>query len=147
MSIARRLMTGLGLRDAVLQFEDEYRSDQLDHADLLIVGQPDQKDLIRDDQDRFRFTSSGFELSGQTYTSPKMSFFGVFDHPSPKGRVTALYLPGEAASDNSVSAKIPHYGRYSYLVFEGIQNRVKGTWLAGSSPLVVSWHGSHSVPK
>jgi aminopeptidase N len=34
--------------------------------------------------------------------------------------------------------KIPHYGKYSYLVFDGAQNVAKGSWDVVSSPLRVS---------
>jgi hypothetical protein len=40
---------------------------------------------------------------------------------------------------NQASVKIPHYGRYSYLAFRDGRNRVKGTWEANTSPLMVRW--------
>ena len=39
----------------------------------------------------------------------------------------------------TIGVKVPHYGKYSYLVFEGSRNRVKGTWDAASSPLTLRW--------
>jgi hypothetical protein len=39
----------------------------------------------------------------------------------------------------TVARKIPHYGRYSYLAFEGVDNRLKGVWEAAASPLLVTW--------
>jgi hypothetical protein len=38
-----------------------------------------------------------------------------------------------------VARKIPHYGKYSYLVFRGDRNREKGVWPVVSSPLIVQW--------
>ena len=35
----------------------------------------------------------------------------------------------------AIGRKIPHYGKYSYLVFEGETNVGKGVWKAGDSPL------------
>ena len=51
----------------------------------------------------------------------------------------ALFLPADESLAEAVSAKVPHYGKYSYLVFEGTRNRAKGTWDADSSPLTVRW--------
>ena len=39
----------------------------------------------------------------------------------------------------AIARKIPHYSKYSYLVFEGATNVAKGTWEAGDSPLRVAF--------
>jgi hypothetical protein len=40
--------------------------------------------------------------------------------------------------------KLPHYGKYSYLAFEGaeVTNTVKGQWVASDSPLSVRFPGT-----
>ena len=38
-----------------------------------------------------------------------------------------------------ISTKVPHYGKYSYLVFEHARNVAKGTWPVTQSPLVHIW--------
>lgn len=48
-----------------------------------------------------------------------------------------VLLPSDAASMRTVADKIPHYGRYSYLLFEGSRNVGKGIWRDVDSPL--SW--------
>jgi hypothetical protein len=34
--------------------------------------------------------------------------------------------------------KIPHYGKYSYLVFDGARNVSKGIWSTSESPMRVA---------
>ncbi len=48
-----------------------------------------------------------------------------------------------AAADGiaTVGRKIPHYGKYSYLLFEGGKNVVKGSWDVRSSPLRATFAG------
>ncbi len=46
-----------------------------------------------------------------------------------------VLLPHDAASMRAVAEKIPHYGRYSYLLFEGSRNVGKGIWRDVDSPL------------
>jgi hypothetical protein len=49
--------------------------------------------------------------------------------------VTAYYLPGSVNAALDTARRIPHYGRYSALVFRGGRNLVKSTWQPVQSPL------------
>ncbi len=51
---------------------------------------------------------------------------------------TVLDVP-DAASIASIGRKIPHYGKYSWLVFDGDTNVGKGSWDVLSSPLRASF--------
>ena len=46
-----------------------------------------------------------------------------------------VVLPADASVVDALGRKLPHYGRYSYLVFEGENNVDKGSWVVESSPL------------
>jgi hypothetical protein len=48
-----------------------------------------------------------------------------------------FFLPGSAEAVASIARKIPHYSKYSWLVFDGDRNVGKGLWEAGTSPLMV----------
>jgi hypothetical protein len=139
MVMARRLVTGLGLRRAVVDFEDQFPPGRLAEADLLLVGKPADLRLIPGDPDSLRINTDGVALTGTDQLIPGDSFFGVFTHPAQPERLAALYLPGQTAAEPAVSTKIPHYGKYSYVVFDGSRNRAKGTWEAGPSPLEFHW--------
>ena len=49
-------------------------------------------------------------------------------------RVAALFLSLSPEAAAMAARKIPHYGKYSYLVFSEGTNRAKGTWEATASP-------------
>jgi hypothetical protein len=54
-----------------------------------------------------------------------------------EARPLGLFLPGSAEAVAAVARKVPHYSKYSWLVFEGERNVGKGLWEAGASPLTV----------
>ncbi len=49
-----------------------------------------------------------------------------------------VVLSEDAASLPRLGQLVPHYGKYSYLVFEGSKNVGKGQWEVGASPLRIS---------
>ncbi len=56
-------------------------------------------------------------------------------------RPAALVLPESADVVAALGRKLPHYSKYSYLVFEGERNAGKGSWKVGASPLIVDLAG------
>ena len=60
-------------------------------------------------------------------------------HPRNIEKAIGLLIVEPAAAFAGMARKLPHYGKYSYLAFEGEEptNVVKGQWSAGGSPLVV----------
>jgi hypothetical protein len=59
----------------------------------------------------------------------------IGSEPGPIG----VFLPENDEVVTAIARKIPHYSKYSYLVFEGTTNVAKGTWEAGNSPLRVAF--------
>ena len=74
------------------------------------------------------------------YDKPFDTFFGVFEHPATKNRSAALFMPLSPQYAEVVARKITHYGKYSYLAFQGGKNLDKGIWLAETSPMVYEWN-------
>jgi hypothetical protein len=60
-------------------------------------------------------------------------------HPSNPEKALGWILADPQAAIPGLGRKLPHYGRYSYLAFEGEEptNTVKGEWAASDSPLRV----------
>ena len=139
LDIARRLAVSLGLDQADIGFEDQFSPDSLARMDVILIGLPGDKRLQPPAGKDFSLDSRGFTLMGRQYDSGRSTFFGVFKDPHKPARNIALFLPESYDTDFSVSAKITHYGHYSYLVFDGARNIVKGTWPAASSPLTKRW--------
>jgi hypothetical protein len=76
------------------------------------------------------------KLAGAQAAGPNVSAALVAEHAGqPVGWVAA----GDAAALPGLARKLPHYGKYSHLIFEGDapDNRAKGQWPAGDSSLSV----------
>ncbi len=60
-------------------------------------------------------------------------------HPANVAKAIGFVSVGSAAAAPGLAGKLPHYGKYSYLVFEGdeAKNSVKGEWPTDDSPLRV----------
>ena len=136
LEIAATLMAAMGRPDVPVGMEDRMSAGKLAGKDMVLVGRPDVRVWKPSEDKHFAFTENGFVLDGQTFGGQGLSFFGVFKN---EGKSVALFLPADESLAEAVSAKVPHYGKYSYLVFEGTRNRAKGTWDADSSPLTVRW--------
>jgi hypothetical protein len=69
-------------------------------------------------------------------------------HPGNPAKAVGFIALGSAAAAPGLAGKLPHYGKYSYLVFEGEEpkNTVKGEWSADDSPLRVDLRGKGQPP-
>jgi hypothetical protein len=61
-------------------------------------------------------------------------------HPADPGLAIGWVTADPASAIAGVGRKLPHYGKYSWLVFQGAEatNVAKGEWQAADSPLLVS---------
>lgn len=76
-----------------------------------------------------------WRIESQEYPVDEFSLVLTIKHPSnPELSWTFVHIrPIENCQ--SVSRKLPHYGKYGYLVFSGADNVVKGEWQVTTSPL------------
>ena len=136
---AETLARGLGRNRLTLILEKELDPETMRGRDLLVLGVPRNPDLRQAVAQTMSLGAEGFTLQGTSYDAARAGLFGVWRHPLSEGRVMAVLAHGSESHRVTVARKIPHYGRYSYLVFEEATNRVKGVWAPAASPLVVSW--------
>ena len=79
----------------------------------------------------------GLRTSSTAYDAAGRSLVAVARHPAnPDSVVIALTASSEAAAD-ALARKLPHYGKYSWLVFAGddATNEASGEWPVGDTPL------------
>jgi hypothetical protein len=95
--------------------------------------------LMRSIPDELQINETEWRCGEEMYTADGKT--GVFTLSSPYDTELSwtLVLSDDPTAFESVSAKLPHYGKYSYLVFEGSNNIGKGVWRADESPLRVSF--------
>ncbi len=141
MEAADILQTALGFGSAeIVKGQTDPRTVE---GALILIDPPADPDRWNAAFPALAFSENHFTLEGRSYPRGQFSFFGVFNlnrHP------VAVYLPtGDRSAARSVTAKISHYGNYSYLVFDGAHNRLKGVWPAVDSPLQVNWSQTNGV--
>lgn len=138
METARKLKISLGLSNArIVRGPDDIPAGS---AAVIRIG-IDTRGVppapapvsLQADAEQFTFQGHVFDRGGGA------SFFGVYESD---GRPMALFLP---ASDRSAAEtallKVTHYGKYSYLIFDGARNQVKGVWPVTESPLIHDFTG------
>ncbi len=134
----RTLIEALGQSDAqVLQALDADAS-KLNGKDLLYLGYPGPEQ-VPDTPASLSLESRKFTLNGKTYRSADATLFAALPHPVDENRAAALFLPFSPAAGGEAARKIPHYGKYSYLVFLSGRNVAKGVWETAGGPTVYSF--------
>jgi hypothetical protein len=138
-SAAHVLILSLGLKNYEIAQENTISREQLKDRDLLLIGYPRNKALLRNLPGQIAIAPKSFRLNQKTYEQSSDAFFGVFAHPFSEARIAALFYPLSSQPAEDVARKITHYGKYSYLAFENGQNRAKGVWPIAQSPVEHRW--------
>lgn len=135
------LLAGMGRDNVAILREEDTPPSRLVGHDALFLGLPEGKGYLPPLPGELSVSPGGFALGGEPFDSPEDSLFVVLSHPSDRERVAALFLPLSSEAASLAARKIPHYGKYSYLVFSGGTNRGKGTWKPVSSPAIWAFPG------
>ena len=138
-SAARILAEGLGLKDVRVVSMDRPVPGRLPDTDLIVVGHPRELGGLPARDVPLALKNGTFEVEGVSYDENRQGFFAVLPHPRARGRVMALFCPPPAPAGLAAARKITHYGRYSYLVFNGSRVERRGTWPVPASPLIYRW--------
>ena len=85
-------------------------------------------------------SADNFEVAEKSYPAAETDLFTTLPDPAAVERTIALFLPATADSAAVAARKIPHYGKYSHLVFRSGTNVAKGIWPAPQSPMVHIFH-------
>jgi hypothetical protein len=84
-------------------------------------------------------SESAVVLDGMSIALAKNTFVLTARHPGNVEKAVGLLLADSVAALPALGRKLPHYGKYSYLGFEGndATNFAKGQWQESDSPLDV----------
>ncbi|MDH3718432.1 MAG: M20/M25/M40 family metallo-hydrolase, partial [Planctomycetota bacterium] len=84
-------------------------------------------------------SNAALTLNGQAVPLADHSFVVVRRHPRNIQQAMAWLVVDPATAFPGMARKLPHYGKYSFLAFQGQEptNVVKGQWETTGSPLVV----------
>jgi hypothetical protein len=98
-----------------------------------------------------RLDSSGLRVGQTVYAADSKSLVATARNPENPSTVLVFVSAPTAAAADGLARKLPHYGKYSWLVFSGDapDNEAKGEWLTSQSPLVHDFEpqtGAGSLP-
>lgn len=81
-----------------------------------------------------------FRVAGQTQENATNSLALAFAHPRAPRSGLAFVAADRVSAIPGLARKLPHYGKYGYLGFQGEEpdNVLKGTWEAAESPLLAA---------
>jgi hypothetical protein len=79
------------------------------------------------------------EMAGEDVDIEEHSWIAIRRHPGDVEKAVGWLVVAPPAAFEGMGRKLPHYGKYSYLAFEGDapDNVVKGQWSSTDSPLTV----------
>jgi len=133
---ARDLLKGLHWERAEIASEADITPSAVTGRDLLLLGWPQLAELrpqLPSELTVAGGTAPGWQVCGMTGASDTL-FAVLAGRQTGDGR-RALLLASSPEAVRRIAAKIPHYGRYSLLLFANGSNIVKQTWEAPVSPL------------
>jgi hypothetical protein len=92
--------------------------------------------LAESDSSQIELQNDRFQVAGQPFSRLKDSLILV-NKDKTDGRVIAVIASDNPQALPGLTRKVPHYGKYSYLVFTGDtpDNQLKGQWAVTESPL------------
>ncbi len=83
----------------------------------------------------FSLKEGEFTAGNTTYRNTGDALFVAVKHPTGKGKGVALFYGIGVSAINNVGAKLPHYGKYGYLVFSAEKKVDSGTPAPADNPL------------
>jgi hypothetical protein len=123
----RTFLASLSQPDAPVIGEGELSREQYAGHDLVFCGVPRDRSLLPPLPEGIELHHDGFSADGNSFSGPDALLVTVMRIPGdPKGS-RSLFLPLSQQAAAQYLGKVTHYGKYSYLVFAGGGNRLKGT--------------------
>jgi len=136
LPVARLLLSAMRQESARIIREKEVSPKDLDN-DLLFLGLPARKELRPPIPPLLDVSQTAIHFDGRLFTGAGTVLFAALPHPRKTGGSAALFQPFSSEGGMAAARKIPHYGKYSYLIFDNGTNRIKGVWEPPISPLRV----------
>jgi hypothetical protein len=109
--------------------------------DLLFIGWPARRNILPPLPDGLILNDHQVVIDETAINLESADLFAALPHPRQKNLNCALFLPSALGSARIAARKIPHYGKYSYVMFQQGENRLKGTWMQSDSAII------HNFPK
>ena len=125
--------------EAVVVPDTGVTEDQLRGNSFLLLGGPWENrvvDALGPPSYDFALTVKGYSLVGREYKDGDFSVMVARYNPWNPDKGVVIYAGLSPAGISAAGGKLIHYGKYSYLAFDGGKNVAKGIWRVTESPLV-----------
>ena len=135
----KKLAEFLADGNAIVKSDAEIMETDLTQKSLFILGGLTENKLAKifldNLPDGFSLGKDSFTAGKTTYNNKNNALLVTFKNSKNKKKSIALFSCLNSGTIKTVGAKIPHYGKYSYLVFAEEKNIDKGTFAVIQSPL------------
>ncbi len=115
--------------------DTDYKPEMIKDKSVILLGSADENGAFAKIMGD-KFTS--VEWNSEQKVDNATSVYAL-KHPSAEGKGILVIETDDDGDILSVTRKLPHYGKYSYLTFAGAKNIAKGTWNIKNSPLVYNF--------
>jgi len=120
-------------KTAVIKLSKEVTAHDLTNVSVIILGELREKSKAAEWLRPLEKPMPWEKALGEEKTAGSVL---VYNHPGSR-ELAVMVIQGKGQSDIlSIARKLPHYGKYSYLLFHGGKNVAKGIWEIESSPLI-----------
>lgn len=92
--------------------------------------------------------AQNLSIGEKSFAADSHSFALTAPHPFDSNSAIGLFSIGPIPATAGFARKLPHYGKYSYTVFQGSEpdNVLKGQWEASASALSINLTGQEPLP-
>ncbi len=129
----------LAEKSGVVKADAEVTEAEMTQKSLFILGGLAENKLaklfVSNLPENFTLEEGAFTAGDATYRDKSNALVITARNPRNRDKGIALFLCPNSDMIRNIGFKIPHYGKYSYLVFAGEKNIDKGTFPVTDSPL------------
>ena len=127
--------------DGMIKSDVEVTNADLKSGSVFVLGSPEENAVYGKMgaalKGRLAFRGKTVSLAGNTYTGK--SVIAAFWNPLNRQKGLCVFQAASPKVVRSLGMKMMHYGKYSYLVFDGTKAIAKGEWPVKENPLIVKF--------
>jgi len=135
----KRLAESLVDKHGIVKADTEITETEMAQKSLFILGGLAENKLAKlflgNLPENFTIEEKAFMVNKVTYHDTGNALIVTFRNPKNRDKGIALFLGLSSDTIKNVGFKLPHYGKYSYLLFADGKNVDKGTFAITDSPL------------
>ena len=135
----KRLAESLVDKHGIVKADTEITETEMTQKSLFILGGLAENKLAKlflgNLPENFTIEEKSFMVNKVTYRDTGNAFIVTSRNPKNRDKGVALFFGLSSDTIKNVGFKLPHYGKYSYLLFADGKNVDKGTFAITNSPL------------